>query len=272
MVSNTLERILAVSDHNCTLKERVNSYLDECRKNVRFETACIAMCGLGDIAIGFIAYAAGLPFVNGIGFFGSVAVGGFYAYSHILKHGREHTSQASKLDALFYGLTTESSCVISGSGVEYIVGKVITNVSNDPFNSVNLSLRIGAMAPAFVLGLAAMSGLTWLKRNEAYRCLAQEESLQRVHEVIQNYHPCEIKDSKVIMPLNKSRLIIKEKEVPRSYQNNETNNLSLYTASSPLAQHHPEVRNDIGIFMKEIFEEAGQIIYPVENIFSHQNW
>lgn len=269
MVSDTLERILAVSDHNCTIQEKVTSYLDECRKNVKFEAVCIAVCELGETSAEFTAWNADLPFMNELGLLGGLAIGSLYAFSHVLKHGRKHTSQASKLDALVYAATTESSCVISASGMEYLVGKAITNISNDPFNTVNLGLRIGAMVPAFVLGLAAMSGLTWLKKNEAYRCLAQENSLQRVHEVMQNYHPCEIRNSKVIMPLKKSHLIIKEKEVPRSYQNDSQSSLSLYTASSPLAQHHPEIRSDIAAFTRGVFEEAGQIVYPVENIFSH---
>lgn len=138
-----LESLLSPLDTHYTphqkLKQKLKGFLRECRHNVLFETFCILCCEAGEFAGEAAAYLSSLPLVNELGLLTGLASGGTYATTHIYRHGKQHSEHASVIDAVKYAMATESACVISATGVEYLAGK-LSPAPQNPFDPATLEL------------------------------------------------------------------------------------------------------------------------------------
>ena len=274
MEKECLEHMLYHLDHEHSFKEKVAGYLQECRKNVGFETICIGVCEIGEFTAEAASYALSLPHMNELGLLGGTALGGAYAVYHTLRHGKKHHARASLVDAAIYAGSTESSCVISATGTEYLAGK-LSSIPNNPFDPFNITMRLGALPIAFGLRLALMSAFTYRKKDEAGQCIATKNILP----IINNYFMKNIPIAYPIKADNKTltilgaqgKITMKERALPRTYHymyKKETH--ALYSIHSAVCRYCPEMKEDLENLLKESFANAGLDADPTHEIFAHK--
>lgn len=195
-----------------------------------------------------------------------------YSLLHVLRHARKHSESVDVCEALGYALSTESACVASATGVEYLFGLVSKQT---PFSPIGLAIRGIGLIPAFALGLVAMSGLSYFHNKEAGRFLADSNSLGFVFDYLGRQEPT--KDEGVTLNGNKlkiasgSSLTITEKEVPRSLRPLSNEGDSLYVVTSPVCRYDLHSRNLIMCDVEQCFKEIPMPIRRVENIFRHSH-
>ena len=274
MDKECLERILSNLDSNHPFKERFTSYVDECKRNAGFEAVCIGVCELGEFTAEVASYTLSLPHMNELGLFGGTALGGAYAIYHTLHHGKKHTAHASLRDAVMYAGSTESACVISATGTEYLAGK-FASIPNNPFDRTNVEMRVGALPIAFGLGLALMSILTYKKQDEAGRCIAAKDILSVRNDCLTKNipvaYPIKMTNHTLTVLGKHGEMIIKERKLPKTYHHlyNEADH-SLYTIHSPICRYHPELKECMSDFMMQSFVDAGLKAWKTEEIFAHK--
>lgn len=220
---------------------RLAALWSECRKNAVPEAVCISVCEGGEFASELAAYGLGLPFMNEIGLAGGLLLGGAYAVSHVYRHAREHHAHASLTEAAAYAASTESGCVISAAGAEYVAGKTFTSGMN-PLTPENLAIRGASLPVAFGIGLLVMSAFTYFKRDEAARFIARKGRLQETGEILNRHlepHGVRVLSAAGKIELKGSRhsAVLEETKLPRTYQKDfSSEEYALLKIASPVAR------------------------------------
>jgi len=259
------KNIEEILNEKTTLKDVSKSFCKEMKHNIRFETICILACETGEWGTEILAYLSELPFQNELGLMGGITLGGSYALYHVYKHAKEHGSDnVSLIDAAAYAGTTESGCIIGATGTEYLAGKFIA-VTNNPLDLNNTVVRGGALIPAFGIGLSLMSAFTYVKKNEAARGIGKKGILKELKPDMKH----SLKENKLEIIGKNSKLTIKEKRLPKTYQKDfKKEENSLYLLKSRIIRVKPEYSHDIEEYCEDLFKNAGHEINFVENIYS----
>ncbi len=273
MYRKDLEEILAHLDMPIPFSEKFKGYLRECKKNAGFEAACIAICEAGEFGAEVSAYLLSLPHMNELGLVGGTALGGAYAVYHTLRHGKQHNRNASLYDAALYAGSTESACVISATGVEYLAGK-LASIPNNPFSKPNIEMRVGALPLAFILGLAAMSALTYRKEDECDSFVSEKNALpDTMYHLTLNMpkqYGVQLERDRLTITGKQSTLEIREHPLPRSPNFfHDKKKHSLYIARASVCRYRPETKQSLRMIVRSIFTEAGLDVRHFKNIFEH---
>ena len=265
---DSLDTIVEFLNHPYSSKDKGRAFWEECKKNLRLEAWCIGACEVGEFGSELLAYGNGWSDINTPGLVGGVTLGLLYSLGHTYKHGRKHSKNVSLVDAFKYALSAESACVVSATGVEYVLG--LATVQN-PLSGINLMIRGLGLVPAFGLGLTAMSALTYLHNNEAGRFLTEENALPEVYDYLTNMDenlPLLPSDRRLEIQGTQSFLSVSERSVPRSLRDDSTGK-SLYLVKSPVCRYRPESRAVMREAVGNLFRDSGFVVEPVQNIFRH---
>lgn len=276
---DSLEKIMYVLNRESSLKRGWRSFIDECSGNKKFEFACIGVCEGSNFFItkGIYEVFGQTAPIALAGFIGSVLFGGSYALWHVWRHGKKHDKKTSIGDALVYAATTESACVLGTSLVDYLAGIVANIVSKhpDPWHGDNLGIQIGGLIPAFAIGLAAMSGLTYRKKREAGRIIADKESLDMLHEELQknrNLRRYLRKEERTLVFEGLQAVMsIEEKALPRRYPLKEREMRSLYIVRSRRFQQNNGVREAAAEAIYNALGKIGKNPRLLEDVFVHHS-
>lgn len=274
MDTRNLEEILAHLDAPHPFSEKLQGYLHQCRKNTGFEAVCIAICEVGEFGAEVASSLLSLPHINELGLLGGTALGGAYAVYHTFRHGRKHNALASLYDAVVYAGSTESACVLSATTTEYLAGK-LSATPNNPFDPVNLEMRLAALPAAFVLGLTAMSLLTYRKQDEAGQVITLKGLLPQVKTNLSKHlqwkYPITIEKKTLTIAGSEEEIIIRERKLPRTHQKIYVDGAhALYTIHSPLCHYHPEFKEGIREILIEGFTQSNLEVQKTEDVFMHQ--
>jgi hypothetical protein len=280
-----LEEVLGILERDPSFTNKLKRFGEECVSNGRFEALCIGFCEAGELAGEVAAFNLNLDYSNEWGLLTGIFAGGTYALQHVYRDAKKHLGRSPSFsDAFSWTATTESSCVGSATGTEYLAGKLLGVAAANPITGLNLAVRIGALIPAFLIGTAAMSGLTLRKKDEVGRFISGKNGLFVLEDELAremrnnskiNQNPLSnIKLSKGRLRIygDSSHLDIQEKEIPRTYRGefDETRE-SLYLVRSPLVRYSPGDKKDLLEYIQGFVEKTGRSIIPVKNIFEHDN-
>lgn len=264
MKHKTIEDVL---NEEVKFKDSSKMFYKEMKQNFKLEALCILTCEAGEWLTEIIAFSAGATYQNEVGILGGIAAGGSYALYHVYKHAKKHNSKnVSFADAAGYAASTESGCVIGATLSEYAAGKFMT-ATNNPVTLNSAIIRGCTLIPAFAIGLVLMSAFTYAKKTEVARGVGKKGALRSIKPLPSL--ECKLKKNKLKVKGKNSNFLIKEKKLPKTYQNDfnkETD--SLYIIKSRIARSKPECGHVIQEYCKGLFKEAGHDLEFVDNIYS----
>jgi len=254
-----------ILDEKITFGDRSRAFYNEMKKNLKLETFCILACESGEWLTEIGAFLAGCSFQNEIGILGGVSAGATYALYHVYKHAKKHgEGKASLVDAAGYALSTESGCIIGATLSEYSAGKFFTS-SNNPLTLDNAAIRGVALVPAFGIGLVLMSAFTYRKTKECSRGVSEKKVLEELKPSLEY----KLDKNKLEITGKGSSLIIKEKNLPKTYQNSfDKTKCSLYTINSDIVRAKPEYGHEVEEYCEGLFQQAGHELRFMDNIYS----
>ncbi|MDP2907101.1 MAG: hypothetical protein Q8O03_04120 [Nanoarchaeota archaeon] len=257
----TIEEIL---DEKISFKDNSRAYYHEMKKNLKLEAACILACEAGEWVTEIGAFLAGISFYNEIGILGGITAGASYSMYHVYKHAKKNNSgNASLVDAAAYFASTESGCVIGATMAEYAAGKFIA-ATNNPLTWNNAMVRALTLAPAFGIGLVLMSAFTYVKGKETVKGVSKKGVLQELKPSLEY----ELNSNKLEIKGKGSSLLIKEKNLPATYQKEfDKNEYSLYSIRSNIARVKPEYKHVIEEYCEELFINSGHELNIRDNIY-----
>lgn len=258
----TIEEIL---DEKITFKDSYNAFYREMKHNLKLEAICILTCEAGEWLTEIGAFLAGCSLQNEIGIIGGVSAGASYALYHVYKHAKKHGEEnASLVDAAWYAGSTESGCVIGATLSEYTAGKFIVS-SNNPLTLNNAAIRAATLIPAFGIGLVLMSAFTYKKRRECSMGVSEKKVLEKLKPSLEY----KLDKNKLEIIGQGSSLVIKEKNLPKTYQNSfDKTKHSLYVINSDIVRAKPEYGHEVGEYCEELFQQAGHKLELFDNIYS----
>lgn len=258
----TIEEIL---NEKISLKDNSKAFCKEMKKNLELEAVCILSCEAGEWLTEVGAFLAGLSFQNEVGILGGVTAGASYALYHVYNHAKKHSSErASLIDAASYVASTESGCVIGATMSEYAAGKFIA-ITNNPLTWNNAAVRALTLVPAFGIGLLLMSAFTYIKGKETFRGVSNKGILPELKPNLEY----ELRGNKLKIKGKNSSLLIKEKRLPATYQEEfDENKYSLYSMLSKTARVRPEYGHVIEEYCEDLFHNAGYELNIMSNIYS----
>ncbi len=257
----TIEEIL---NEKISLKDSSKAFYKEMKKNLKLESACILACEAGEWLTEIGTFLAGISFYNEIGILGGITAGASYSMYHVYKHAKKHNSgNASLVDAAAYFASTESGCVIGATMSEYAAGKFIA-VTNNPLAWNNAAVRALTLVPAFGVGLILMSAFTYVKGKETARGVSKKGILQELKPNLKY----ELNSNKLGIKGKGSSLLIKEKNLPATYQKEfDKNEYSLYSIKSSIARVKPEYGHVIEEYCEDLFHNVGHELNIMDNIY-----
>jgi len=278
--------------------DKVSSSLDyikglyeESRGNLKPEALCISACTAGEIVGASLAYYGGRAmeainqnqflqdlggfFVNYSNEWGipvAIAAGGIYIYNHIKKDSEKHNAKPSRLEVLYWAGTTESICVATAIGIEYAGMNWFGNPLTGPLDLENLSVELLGWAFAFAPATAAMSVLTFDKKKEAGRIIADKGKLYDVADGLREDHKVSGSGNRIRVHGDQSSLTISEQELPQIYHRDfDPKKSSLYRILAPRAKYSKDARTSLEGFACEAFNIAKVPHAHVEDPFAHDH-
>lgn len=263
MKRKTIENILK---EEVKFRDTSKMFYREMKQNIRLEAICILSCEAGEWLTEIGAFLAGAAYQNEIGIIGGIAAGGTYALYHVYQHAKKHNSKnVSFADAAAYAASTEGGCVVGATLSEYAAGKFMTT-TNNPLTLNSAIVRGIALVPAFAIGLLLMSTFTYAKKKEVARGIAKKGALKKIKPKGLDY---KLKKNKLEIKGKNSNFLIKEKKLPKTYQNDFNKKTdSLYIVKSKIARAKPEYGHVIEKYCERLFKKAGSKLELVDNIYA----
>ena len=269
----------------------VKGICEESKGNLKPEALCISACTAGEIVGASLAYYGGrameainqnqflqnfgeffVNYSNELGIPVAIAAGGTYVYNHVKKDAEEHGVEPSPLEIAYWVGTTESICIATAVGIEYTAMNFFGNPLLGPLELTNFAIEIGAWAFAFAPATAAMSALTFGKKEEAGRIVADKGKLYDVANILREDHKVRDNGNKIRVHGDKSNLIISEQELPQIYHRDfDPGKSSLYSISAPSAKYSEDARTSLERFVCEAFDTADIFHAHVKNPFAHEH-
>ena len=264
---------------------------EESRGNLKPEALCISACTTGEIVGASLAYYGGrameainqnqflqnlgeffVNYSNELGIPVAIAAGGTYIYNHIKKDAEKHNVEPSPLEVAYWAGTTESICVAVAVGIEYAGMNWFGNPLTGPLDLENLSVELLAWAFAFAPATAAMSVLTFDKKKEAGRIIANKWRLYDVANSLREDHEVSDNGNRIRVHGGQSSLTISEQELPQIYHRDfDPRKSSLYRILAPRAKYSKDARTSLEGFACEAFNTAGIPHAHVKDPFVHNH-
>jgi len=244
-------------DINLEFNDRFKSFLDECKLNYSFEWKCIIACEAGDIGGTYAAAMANSDWSNEWGYLAGVLAGLGYAFNHVSNDARAHGIKPSFKDAAVAAGSAEIGCTTSATAIPYLAGKFLGASFGIP-SWEDFGLRLGALPFAFLVGLPAMSSLTFPKKNEAGRIIANKGKLNDVADILKKNYDLRNKGNNIKINGTNSALIVNEQPLPRIYQEDfSSSEDSLYRIFTPTARYSEDARKSAEGLICRTFDDIG---------------
>ena len=263
----------------------------ESRGNLKPEALCISVCVAGEIAGSSLAYYSGRameainqnPFLQNLGEFfvnysnelgipAAIAAGGTYIYNQIKKDAEKHNVEPSPLEVAYWAGTTESICVATAVGIEYTAMNWFGNSSTGPLELTNLAIELSAWAFAFLPATAAMSLLTFDKKKEAGRIIADKGKLSDVADSLRENYKVSDNGDRIRVHGDQSSLTISEQKLPQIYHRDfDSKKKSLYRILAPRAKYSRDAKTSLAGFACEAFKIAEIPHADVRDPFIHDH-
>jgi len=263
----------------------------ESRGNLKPEALCISACTAGEIMGSSLAYYTGrameainqnqslqslgeffVNYSNELGIPVAIAAGGTYIYNHVKKDAERHGVKPSPLEIVYWAGTTESICVVTAVGIEYGAMNWFGNSSTGPLEPLNLAIELAAWGLAFLPATAAMSLLTFDKKKEGGRIIADKWKLHEVAESLREAHEVSYNGDKIKVHGDQSSLTISEQKLPPIYYEDfDPRENSLYRILAPRVKYSEDARISSRGFICEAFNTAEIPHVHVKDPFSHDH-
>ena len=264
---------------------------EESKGNLKPEALCISACTAGEIVGASLAYYGGrameevnqnqflqnlgeffVNYSNELGIPVAIAAGGTYIYNHVKKDAEKHGVKPSPLEVAYWAGTTESICVAFAVGIEYAGMNWFGNFLTGPLDPENLAVELTAWALAFLPATAAMSVLTFDKKKEAGRIIADKGKLYDVADSLREDHEVSDNGNRIRVHGNQSSLTISEQELPQVYHRDfDSKKSSLYRILAPRAKYSEDARTSLEGLACGAFNTAKIPHVHVKDPFSHDH-
>lgn len=229
-------------DVNTSLGKNLGKYVKagskEAGRHKFVEAGCVLTCAVGD---GFATYFTENNF---LGYLGGIILGGTYGVGHVYIESIRDEIKARFGDVIKAAGTAEFGCALSATLVPLFIATV-SGANFDP-SSLKDILTLEAISYPFALpvGLAAMSGLSLMNKDEAGGLITNRgviydvaDALKDVYRIVDNRNERGVATPAVTAHGNNSRVTITEENLSGFYKDKfDSDNSSLYRVFSPAAR------------------------------------